>query len=32
MQDSKLTSTLIEKASKMLSDGSVQKVVGWRKG
>lgn len=32
MQDSKLTSTLIEKASKKLSDGSVQKVVGWRKG
>ncbi|MCQ2594178.1 MAG: 4Fe-4S dicluster domain-containing protein [Treponemataceae bacterium] len=32
MQDNKLTSTLIENAKAKLADGTVQKVVGWRKG
>ena len=32
MQDNKITSTLIDTAKAKLADGSVQKVVGWRKG
>ncbi len=32
MQDDKLTSQLIERAAALLADGSVQHIVGWRKG
>lgn len=32
MQDSILTSTLIDKAKGLLSSGKVQKVIGWRRG
>ena len=32
MQDDKLTSQLIERAAALLTDGSVQHIVGWRKG
>lgn len=32
MQDNKLTNTLLERAKELLSAGTVQRVVGWRKG
>lgn len=32
MQDNKLTMTLLERAKELLSAGTVQRVVGWRKG
>lgn len=32
MQDNTLTNTLLERAKELLSAGTVQRVVGWRKG
>lgn len=32
MQDNKLTNTLLERAKELLSAGTVQRVIGWRKG
>ena len=32
MQDNKITSQLISRAKELLSEGKVQRVIGWRKG
>ena len=32
MQTDKITSQLIERAKSLLSEGKIQRVVGWRKG
>ena len=32
MQDSKIASTLLARAKELLSNGTVQRVAGWRKG
>ncbi len=31
MQDSKIASTLLARAKELLSNGTVQRVAGWRK-